>query len=224
MNGLTQMPQVDEPESAGDLTPNREGFELATGFSAIIAKPQLYISSPDSRGIGDLISFVLLFCFETPSNGGGGAHAARVSILPNGSIRITSDGAGLPTNTDASTTDSMVPLFAQMRVGRHWAGESLYIVNAFSRQLNAKTVVAEHWVQQNFTSDTFWTPLAEIDRPVGSITTEIEFWPRTDIFGANFGIIGILAKLDDFQVSLPDASLIFEDTRTAPSVLRTWGS
>ena len=187
------------------------GVARLRGLDVVRARPLLYISATNGRGIADLVSFVLRYSFGQDADWGGKATVACVTLLRAGGVRVEDNSTGLSTGFPAEVQHSLAPLFAEISTDRS-SVSSLYIVNAFSDRITVSVARDGYWWQQVFVDDIEDTDLRRMGQAAGP-GLRVDFWPRVDVFGADVDAESIVKALEDLRVAVPSASVAFVDAR-----------
>jgi DNA gyrase subunit B len=178
------VPQQGGHYDAGDIT-------VLEGLEAVRKRPGMYIGSTGERGLHHLV-------YEVVDNSvdealAGFATRIEATILPDGAMRVTDNGRGIP--VDEHPTEHKPALELVLTVlhaggkfggsgyavsgGLHGVGVS--VVNALSSRLDAE-VYRDGFVW-NMTFD-HGDPVGTMKRgaPTERTGTTITFWPNADIF------------------------------------------
>jgi DNA gyrase/topoisomerase IV subunit B len=202
-------PPQDSISSAA--SPGTGGLSyLLPWYEALWQRPLAYVSSTDSHGIGDLVCYVLRYCFGGRLEKGGGATSAKVCLRADRSIAVTSDAAAPRPQTDESGSDSFARIFTQVYTG-DWPGASLYIVNTLSSKLIITAFVNGQWMQQVFSGPATWSQLQTTEPLKDNVVMQVEFWPRANIFGTEIQSKIVLEEIDNFTKMNPNACLVIEN-------------
>ncbi|MGW6977603.1 ATP-binding protein [Streptomyces sp. NPDC054952] len=165
-------------------------IQVLEGWKAVRKRPGMYIGSSGERGLHNMV-------FEVADRAvnellAGRAGSVEVTLTPDGGVRVTDDGPGIPIGEAGGTGGpGLEALLTRMQAaagpgGRHdvtlgFCGVGPFVVNALSRRMTAEVRREDiRWVQE-YARGVAVTELSEAGTATGSGTT-IAFWPDTDIF------------------------------------------
>jgi len=185
LNAEQLVTHVDEGSYDADAITVLEGLE------AVRVRPGMYIGSTGERGLHHLV-------YEVVDNSvdealAGYCDTIDVRILPNGGIRVTDNGRGIPvaehpTEHVSALTVALTKLHAggkfsgtgyKVSGGLHGVGVS--VVNALSSKLIATVKRDGYTWRQSFTLGEPDGPLERLE-PTDETGTIIEFYASRDIF------------------------------------------
>ena len=185
LNAEQLVTHVDEGSYDADAITVLEGLE------AVRVRPGMYIGSTGERGLHHLV-------YEVVDNSvdealAGYCDTIDVRILPNGGIRVTDNGRGIPvaehpTEHISALTVALTKLHAggkfsgtgyKVSGGLHGVGVS--VVNALSSKLIATVKRDGYTWRQSFTLGEPDGPLEQLE-PTDETGTIIEFYASRDIF------------------------------------------
>ncbi|MER5485931.1 ATP-binding protein [Streptomyces sp. NPDC002812] len=165
-------------------------LQVLEGWKAVRKRPGMYIGSSGERGLHNMV-------FEVADRAvnellAGRASSVEVTLTPDGGVRVTDDGPGVPIDEAGSTGGpGLEALLTSMQSGAGpggrddvtlgFCGVGPFVVNALSRRMTAE-VRREgiRWVQE-YARGVAVTKISEAGTTTGSGIT-IAFWPDTDIF------------------------------------------
>ena len=168
-----------------------DAITVLEGLEAVRVRPGMYIGSTGERGLHHLV-------YEVVDNSvdealAGYCDTIDVRILPNGGIKVTDNGRGIPvaehpTEHVSALTVALTKLHAggkfsgsgyKVSGGLHGVGVS--VVNALSSKLIATVKRDGYTWRQSFTLGDPDGPLERLD-PTDETGTIIEFYASRDIF------------------------------------------
>ena len=168
-----------------------DAITVLEGLEAVRVRPGMYIGSTGERGLHHLV-------YEVVDNSvdealAGYCDTIDVRILPNGGIRVTDNGRGIPvaehpTEHVSALTVALTKLHAggkfsgsgyKVSGGLHGVGVS--VVNALSSKLIATVKRDGYTWRQSFTLGEPDGPLERLD-PTDETGTTIEFYASREIF------------------------------------------
>ncbi|MCR2794230.1 DNA topoisomerase (ATP-hydrolyzing) subunit B [Microbacterium sp. zg.Y625] len=186
----------EEPESrtapARDSAYGADEIQVLEGLEAVRKRPGMYIGSTGERGLHHLV-------YEIVDNSvdealAGYCDTIRVTILPDGGIRVVDNGRGIPVDIHRTEGKSTVEVVLTVlhaggkfggggyavSGGLHGVGSS--VVNALSSRLEVEVKRQGHaWRQSYRDGGVPQAPLAQAEE-TSETGTMIEFWPDDTIF------------------------------------------
>ncbi|WP_407922622.1 DNA topoisomerase (ATP-hydrolyzing) subunit B [Auraticoccus monumenti] len=186
--------QFELGESTGhrvEGTYDASSISVLEGLEAVRKRPGMYIGSTGERGLHHLVYEVVDNAVDEAL--AGYCDTITVAILPEGGIRVTDNGRGIPVGihpTEGIPTVTLVltVLHAGGKFGNggykvsgglHGVGSS--VVNALSARLHVDVQrEGHHWLQ----SFSLGVPDAELERgaPSDETGTTVTFYPSPEIF------------------------------------------
>ncbi|MEU9165317.1 DNA gyrase subunit B [Streptomyces sp. NPDC048424] len=167
-------------------------IQVLEGWEAIRKRPGMYVGSTGERGLHELVYEVAGRAVNDVL--AGRADSVEVALMPDGGVRVTDDGPGIPVEAagDVGGGPGLEALLTRPHAGaepggRHSVpmsrfGTGLCVTNALSSRLTAEVRRAGvRWVQE-YVRGVALTPPTVAGPPTGTGTT-IAFWPDVDIFG-----------------------------------------
>ncbi len=165
-------------------------IQVLEGREAIRKRPGMYVGSTGERGLHQLVFEVVDRAVDEVL--AGRAESVDVTLAPDGSVRVTDDGPGIPVAAAGDTeTPSLEALLTRMPAaarpaGRHTVTLGLFgigpsVTNALSRHLTAEVRRnGMHWVQDYARGEAVAPPTRK--GPATRTGTTIAFQPDADIF------------------------------------------
>ncbi|MEU3726927.1 DNA gyrase subunit B [Streptomyces sp. NPDC031705] len=197
-------------------------IKVLHGPEAIRLRPAMYVGSTGERGLHRVVLDVAHRAVNEVL--AGRATAVEVTLLPDGWVRISDDGPGLPVEAAGDTgRPSLEALLARRHtatqpVGRHavamtFFGVGLCVTNALSSRLRTEVRRGGvRWVQ-DYARGTALAP----PRPAGPTTgsgTTIGFRPDADVFGDHPCSFEVLAeRFGELAFLNRDLDIVLTDRR-----------
>ncbi|MEU7151244.1 DNA gyrase subunit B [Streptomyces sp. NPDC039022] len=167
-------------------------IQMLQGRDAVRKRPGMYIGSTGERGLRQMV-------FELAGRAvnevlGGRATRVDVTLTPDGGVRVTDDGPGVPLDAPGAPGGTgLEALLTQMQAGAGAGGRHEVtfafsrlgpaVVNALSRRMTAEVRRGGvRWVQE-YARGVAATPLTEAGTAADSGTT-LAFWPDAALFDA----------------------------------------
>lgn len=203
---------------------NADSIVALKGLEAVRKRPGMYIGSTDSRGLHHMV-------YEVVDNGidevmAGFATQVDVTINEDGSITVTDDGRGIPTEINHEEGKSALEMcltdlhaggkFNQnsykVSGGLHGVGVS--VVNALSERLVAEVDRMGRRFRQSYKIGVPDGPVEDIG-PSDRHGTTITFWPDPDMFETVvFDFTTLQNRFRNQAFLNTEATINFEDKRT----------
>lgn len=181
-------------QSSSNETPQEYGageIQVLEGLEAVRKRPGMYIGSTGPRGLHHLV-------YEIVDNSvdealAGHCDSIEVTILPDGAVRVSDNGRGIPVDmhpTEGKSTVEVVLTILHaggkfggggyaVSGGLHGVGSS--VVNALSTNLSVEVRRQGFVWRQRYTVGVPDAPLEQGEATQETGTT-ITFWPSADIF------------------------------------------
>ena len=181
-------------DTTQDQAYDASAIQVLEGLEAVRKRPGMYIGSTGERGLHHLV-------YEIVDNSvdealAGEADRIDVTILPDGGVRVTDNGRGIPTDIHPVEGISAVELvLTQLHAGGKFGGGGYKVsgglhgvgssvVNALSSRLDVEVRQQGHAFAMSFDHGAARAPLARgRELREGEETgTTITFWSNADIF------------------------------------------
>jgi len=182
----------EEPQKAsGTDNYGADQIQILEGLEAVRKRPGMYIGSTGPRGLHHLV-------YEVVDNSvdealAGYCDTITVTLLPDGGVRVTDNGRGIP--VDLNKQENMSTVEVVMTIlhaggkfggggyavsgGLHGVGIS--VVNALSREVDTEVRRQGHVWRVSFENGVPKAPLAKGEDTDETGTTQT-FWPNAEIF------------------------------------------
>ncbi|MFB7176516.1 ATP-binding protein [Streptomyces sp. NPDC056257] len=174
------------------VTYDGSDIQVLEGSEAIRKRPGMYIGSTGERGLHELVYAVVGRAVNEVLAGRAGS--VEVVLTPDGGVRVTDDGPGIPVEAagDAGGGPGLEALLTRPHAGaepggRHAVpmsmfGTGLCVANALSSRLTAEVRrTGVRWVQEYERGVALTPPV--VAGPATGTGTTIAFWPDAGIFG-----------------------------------------
>ncbi len=173
------------------------------GCEAIRKRPGMYVGSTGVRGLHHLLFEVVGWSVNEVLAGGGGC--VDVTLMPDGGVRVTDDGPGVPVEAAGDTGGTgLEALLTRPYAGTGPGGRSTVnwwsafgmgpcVTNALSSRLTAEVRRGQvRWVQEYVRGAAVAPPVAA--GPATGEGTTITFWPDAGIFETTEYPFAVLAE------------------------------
>ncbi|KAM7256769.1 hypothetical protein ACFE04_012510 [Oxalis oulophora] len=184
-------------ESASSKGYGSEQIQVLEGLDPVRKRPGMYIGSTGPRGLHHLVYEILDNAVDEAQ--AGYASKVDVTLLPDGSVSITDNGRGIPTDMHPVTKkSSLETVLTVLHAGGKFGGSSsgysvsgglhgvgLSVVNALSEALEVTIWRDGMEYQQKYSRGKPVTPLLCHELPAESkdnLGTRITFWPDKEVF------------------------------------------
>lgn len=174
-----------------------EQIQVLEGLDAVRKRPGMYIGSTGPRGLHHLVYEILDNAVDEAQ--AGFASKVDVALLADGSVSITDNGRGIPTDLHESTKKSGVEtVLTVLHAGGKFGGPSsgytvsgglhgvgLSVVNALSESLEVTVWRNGKEYQQRYSRGKPMTTLMSKELPADAKDrkgTCIRFWPDKEVF------------------------------------------
>ncbi len=171
-----------------------DSIQVLEGLEAVRRRPGMYIGSTDTRGLHHLVWEVVDNSIDEAM--AGHAEYIEVTILPDGSIRCSDDGRGVPVGTQKQTGKSALEVVHtvlhaggkfggggyKVSGGLHGVGVS--VVNALSETLTVESVRDGKVWTQSYQRGTPTNEVTAIGKAGSRRGTTTVFKPDPEVFDA----------------------------------------
>ncbi|MEA2026743.1 MAG: DNA topoisomerase (ATP-hydrolyzing) subunit B [Chloroflexota bacterium] len=175
-------------------TYSADSIQVLEGLEAVRRRPGMYIGSTDARGLHHLVWEVVDNSIDEAM--AGHASYIEVTILPDGSIRSSDDGRGVPVGTQKQTGKSALEVVHtvlhaggkfggggyKVSGGLHGVGVS--VVNALSESLTVESVRDGKVWTQSYERGKPTNKVKAIGKANGRRGTTTVFMPDHEVFDA----------------------------------------
>jgi len=183
-------PLAAEPTSTYDAS----DIQVLEGLDAVRKRPGMYIGSTGERGLHHLVWEIVDNSVDEAL--AGVADHIDVTILPDGGVRVSDNGRGIPTGKrDGEDVSAVELVLTQLHAGGKFGGGGYKVsgglhgvgssvVNALSSRLDVEVRQRGHVFRMSFENGVALAPLSqdeELDDPSKTGTT-VTFWPNASIF------------------------------------------
>ena len=169
-----------------------DSIQVLEGLEAVRRRPGMYIGSTDTRGLHHLVWEVVDNSIDEAM--AGHAEYVEVTILPDGSVRNSDDGRGVPVGTQKQTGKSALEVVHtvlhaggkfggggyKVSGGLHGVGVS--VVNALSESLTVESVRDGKIWTQSYARGIPVNEVHAIGRAGGRSGTTTTFKPDPEVF------------------------------------------
>ncbi len=197
-------------------------IQVLEGREAIRKRPGMYVGSTGERGLHQLVFEVVDRAVNEVL--AGRARSVDLTLNPDGSVRVTDDGPGIPVAAAGDTeTPSLEALLTRMPAaaqpgGRHTVTMGLFgigpsVTNALSSRLTAEVRRnGMRWVQEYVRGEAVAPPARK--GPTARTGTTIAFQPDADIFSTVECSFDVLAqRFSELALLNPNLTLSLTDRR-----------
>ena len=169
-------------------------IQILEGLEAVRKRPGMYIGSTGPRGLHHLVWEIVDNAIDEAL--AGYCHHIEITLLPDGYVRVTDHGRGIPVETHPKTGESAAEaVFTILHAGGKFGGSpykvsgglhgvGASVVNALSEHLMVEIKRNGKQYKQEFRRGVRLYPLKEIG-PADVSGTTITFKPDTEIFTEN---------------------------------------
>ncbi len=192
MTGQATAPNAAATKASQAASYGADSIQVLEGLEAVRRRPGMYIGSTDSRGLHHLVWEVVDNSIDEAM--AGHAEYVEVTILPDGSIRNSDDGRGVPVGTQKQTGKSALEVVHtvlhaggkfggggyKVSGGLHGVGVS--VVNALSESLTVESVRDGKIWTQSYARGIPVNEVQAIGRAGGRAGTTTTFKPDPEVF------------------------------------------
>jgi len=218
---LTEDSRMASKVDAGEY--DSDSITVLEGLEAVRKRPSMYIGSTGERGLHHLV-------YEVVDNSvdealAGYCDTIDIRLLPNGGVRVTDDGRGIPvkmhpTEGIPAVTLALTVLHAGGKFGNggykvsgglHGVGVS--VVNALSAHLTVDVYRDDHHYRQSFSLGDPDGELEELEETDRTGTT-VEFYASPEIFETtNYSYETLATRLREMAFLNKGLTIIITDER-----------
>jgi len=218
---LTEDSRMASKVDAGEY--DSDSITVLEGLEAVRKRPSMYIGSTGERGLHHLV-------YEVVDNSvdealAGYCDTIDIRLLPNGGVRVTDDGRGIPvkmhpTEGIPAVTLALTVLHAGGKFGNggykvsgglHGVGVS--VVNALSAHLTVDVYRDDHHYRQSFSLGDPDGELEELEETDRTGTT-VEFYSSPEIFETtNYSYETLATRLREMAFLNKGLTIIITDER-----------
>ena len=186
-----QAPASSTPKSS---TYTADSIQVLEGLEAVRRRPGMYIGSTDARGLHHLVWEVVDNSIDEAM--AGHASYIEVTILPDGSIRSSDDGRGVPVGTQKQTGKSALEVVhTVLHAGGKFGGGG-YKVSGGLHGVGVSVVnaLSESMIVESVRDGKIWTQSYERGKPTNKVRaigkangrrgTTTTFMPDHEVFDA----------------------------------------
>jgi DNA gyrase subunit B len=199
--GGTRSPAYSDPAPG---TYSADSIQVLEGLEAVRRRPGMYIGSTDARGLHHLVWEVVDNSIDEAM--AGYASYIEVTILPDGSIRNSDDGRGVPVGTQKQTGKSALEVVHtvlhaggkfggggyKVSGGLHGVGVS--VVNALSEQLTVESARDGKIWTQSYVRGKPTHDVKAIGKANGRQGTTTTFKPDHEVFDTTEVSFDVIAQ------------------------------
>ncbi|CAN5662218.1 DNA topoisomerase (ATP-hydrolyzing) subunit B [soil metagenome] len=205
-----------------------ESIQVLEGLDAVRRRPGMYIGSTDVRGLHHLVWEVVDNSIDEAM--AGHATSIEVTILPDGSIRNSDDGRGVPVGLQKQTgKDALEVVHTVLHAGGKFGGGGykvsgglhgvgVSVVNALSEHLRVETVREGKVHAQEYSRGTPLGPVEAIGKAQGRRGTTTTFKPDASVFESTTVSFEVVAqRLRESAYLTKGVHIRLVDQRTVPA-------
>ncbi|WP_310497365.1 DNA topoisomerase IV subunit B [Sandarakinorhabdus sp.] len=170
-------------------------IEVLEGLEPVRRRPGMYIGGTDERALHHLAAEVLDNAMDEAV--AGHANRIEVTLEADGSLTITDNGRGIPTDPHPRFPDksALEVIMTMLHSGGKFSGKAyatsgglhgvgISVVNALSDEMSVEVARGKELFRQRFSRGFSLGPVEKLGPVTGRRGTTVRFHPDAEIFGA----------------------------------------